>query len=52
MEPTEGFVIKTTFSNPADKRKVFINIVQSDVVGKPAPKTKLDDEGNEQQVWL
>lgn len=48
--PSEGFVIKTKYAAVGDPRKVFVNICQSDVVGKPGPKTKLDDQGNEQQV--
>ena len=48
--PLEGFVIKTKHAMVGDPRKVFINVCQADAVGKPMPKTQLDDQGNEQTV--
>jgi hypothetical protein len=51
VTPEPGFVIKTKHSHPADTRKVFINVCSSEHVGKPSQKTKLDEEGKEQQVW-
>ena len=50
VTPLPGFVIKTSLVGPTDTRKVFINVCQAPQVAKPAPKAKLDDDGNEQQV--
>lgn len=47
ITPEPGFVIKTKRVDQDNGMKVFINICTHDAVAKPAPKKKLDAEGNE-----
>ncbi len=49
ITPTPGFVLKTKVMNKriSEGRKVFINVCYHDQIELPAPKKKLDENGNE-----